>query len=178
MRIASRTTTPSARRGSSLIEFVLVGSFVFVPMLAGLSTMGLNMIVALQIANLNSNAAQMFSIGTDFTKTANIAILQAVAGNLQTNTNSGGIVMLTEIDGVGGAAVCKNQVSIPIGIGPSSAFTSRYAPGCSDASAFTAIMPVTDGQVVYLAESYFDTPYPWAFATSATSTGIYVKAIY
>ncbi len=141
--------------------------------------MGLNLIVALQIANLNANAGQMFSAGASLTTGgANAATIQSMAGTLMTNSNSGGTVMLTEIDGVGSNVICKSQTAIQIGAGPQTPFVSRYAPGCAVNSDFTALMPIADGQIVYLAESYFDTPYPWVFATSSTPTGIYVKAIY
>jgi Flp pilus assembly protein TadG len=85
------------RRGSAILEFTLAGTFIFLPILAGLATVGMSMVTAMQVASLNSTAAQMLASGVDFTEAANQNILLTVAGNLNTSTSGGGIVILSQI---------------------------------------------------------------------------------
>ncbi len=161
-----------------MLEFVLAGTFIFLPMLAGLATVGMSMVQANQVANLNSTAGQMFSSGTDFTQAGNVGILQKIAGTLQTSGSGGGVVFLSEIDySSSGGYVCSNQITIQIGTGGTG--TSQYVPGGLVGS-FAALMPgMTNGQTAYLAETYYNNPqFTWAFAPSGTGTGIYVKAVF
>jgi len=190
MRISrhSRRQTDQRRRGSALIEFTLVGSFVFLPMLAGLATVGMSMVMGMQVASLNANAGQMFASGVDFTQATNVALLLQTAGSLAAGPNGitasggNGVIILSEIagsDGTSAGEVCPLQIII----GNQSLFTSNYVPGGQGgtvSSAFTSMMPnLALGQVSYLAEAYFNnSQYAWAFAPGGTGMGIYVKAIY
>ena len=165
------------RRGSAMIEFCLAGTFIFLPILAGLATVGMSMVAATQAGSLNQTAGQMFSSGTDFTQAANQAMLWKIAGNLVTNTSGSGVVIVSEIDYTNNAYSCANQITVPFGSGGSGA--SLYAPGGQVGSAFTALMPMTNGQVAYTAETYYNNPqFAWLLAPAGTSSGIYVKAIF
>lgn len=179
MRSSLQDARRRERRGSALVEFALVGTFIFLPMLAGLATVGMSMTMAMQAANLNASAGQMFSYGVDFTQPANISIVQTMAGSLQTSTSGGGVVILSEIDDTSNGYVCSNQVTIqisPVGNGG----TSQYCSGGAATGAFMALMPMAVGQTAYVAETYYTPPqsFNWAFAPTGTGTGIYVKAIF
>jgi hypothetical protein len=168
------------RRGSAVLEFTLAGTFIFLPMLAGLATVGMSMVTAVQVSGLNASAGQMFASGVDFTLPANQSILQTVAGSLNTSTSGGGIVILSEIAyTTDNGYVCSTQISVSIGNSSQGQGTSQYAPGQVVSSAFTALMPMANGQVAYVAETYYNNPqYAWAFAPAGTGTGIYAKAMF
>jgi len=161
------------RRGSATVEFVLAGTFIFVPMLAGLATVGMSMVQANQVASLNTTAGQMFSSGADFSPQGNsVGILQKMAGTLYTSSSAGGVVILTEIDGTNGGPVCSTSITIQLGTGGTG--------GASQCSAFIALMSgMVSGQIAYLAETYYNNPQlAWAFAPANTGSGIYVKAVF
>jgi hypothetical protein len=99
---------------------------------------------------------------------------------LSTSTSGNGNVILSEIAyTTTNGYVCSNQIAVNFGMGSNPQGTSKYAPGQVVSSAFTAMMPMTNGQVAYVAETYYNNPqYVWAFAPAGTGTGIYVKAIF
>ena len=168
------------RRGSALVEFTLVGTFIFLPLLAGLASVGMNMVTALQAANLNTSAGQMSSAGWDFTLPMNQSMLQAMAGTLQTSASGGGVVILSEVQYTKKTGyVCLGQTTVPIGNGGSGGI-SKYEPGGVDNGSFAALMPMSvDGQIAYLAETYYNNPaFTWAFAPNGTNTGIYEVAVF
>ena len=178
--VRTRRTSNNRRRGSSIIEFALVGSFMFLPILAGLATVGLSLVTALQVSSLNSNAGQMFAAGVDFTQSSNLAIVGKLSGNLNiTGTSGYGLLILSEIDGTSNGNTCSNQIIV----GNSAIGSSRYCPNppCVQ-SGFTALMggsALAVGQVSYVAETFYNNPlYAWALAPHGTGTGIYTSAVF
>jgi Flp pilus assembly protein TadG len=178
MRSSLQDARRRERRGSALVEFALVGTFIFLPLLAGLATVGMSMTTAMQAANLNASAGQMFSYGVDFTQGANVNILQTMAGSLQTSTSGGGVVILSKIDDTtSNGYVCSNQITITIGTGGNGG-TSQYCSGGAATPPFTMV----PGQTAYVAETYYTPPqsFNWAFAPAGTGKkpAIYEKAIF
>ena len=181
-----------ARRGSTLLEFALAGSFIFVPLLAGVSTVGMSALEAMQVVELNRSAGHMFATGVDFSQAANRNLLIAVAGSLNiTGAGGTGVIILSEIDGTGNNnAVCSRRLVI----GNAALHTSNYVNPASNlidaggnvtnvndpsanANGFTAMMPMAQGQVNYLAETYFSTSnFDWIHFLTGTS--IYAKAVF
>jgi hypothetical protein len=156
-------------RGSTLIEFVLAGSFIFVPLLVGSVAVGMSMIRSIQVTALNRDAGHLFASGVDFSQTANQNLLINIAGDLNITAAGGnGVVILSEIDGTGAdqAVIARRLV-----IGNSSLRASSYGTPdtvdssgnvTADASAtavnFTpAVIPMVSGQIAYVAETYFST---------------------
>jgi hypothetical protein len=192
MRTSSPQIPNGPRRGSTLLEFVLAGSFIFIPLVTGLSTVGMSMLMSNQVVALNRTAGHMFSMGVDFSQTANRNLLIAVAGNLNiTSAGGNGVVILTEIEGTGNnQAVCERRLVIGNAslrassfVNPSSAVldSAGNVTNLNDASAnadsLSSWMPISQGQVVYLAETYFSTAnFDWT--GFLTGTGIYDKAIF
>ena len=193
MRIPTTAAQSRGRRGSAILEFVLAGSFIFLPLLAGAATVGMSLVRSMQVAALNRNAAHMFAMGVDFSQQANRNLLLKVAGSLNITDSGGtGLVILSEIDGTGNnQAVCSRRLVI----GNAALRNSSYVSPASNvldsggnvtnvndgsaqvSAAFTAIMPMTQGQVAYVAETYFSTSdYDWP--GFLTHTGIYTKAIF
>lgn len=163
------------RRGSAIVEFTLVGSFIFLPMLAGLATVGMNMVTAMQVAGLNASAGQMLASGVDFSLPANQTLLQTLAGSLNTSSSGSGVVIVSEIDQTSAGPVCSSQILIPLNGGTNA---SKYVPA-GTVTDFTNLITLVPGQSAFLAETYYNNPQlNWSLAPTGTGTGIYVKNIF
>jgi hypothetical protein len=104
-----------------------------------------------------------------------------MAGTLQTSTSGGGVIVLSEVQYTKAAGyVCLGQTTIQIGNGGAGGYQSKYEPGGADNGSFAGLMPMTiDGQIAYLAETYYNNPaFAWVFAPAGTSTGIYEVAVF
>ncbi len=180
--------TASCRRGSTLIEFVLAGSFIFMPLLVGTVSIGMSMIRSIQVTALNRDVGHLFASGVDFSQAANQNLLVKIAGDLNITPAGGdGVVILSEIVATGAnqAVIAQRLV-----VGNASLRASSYgtpdmidAGGnvTPDASAtatnFTpAVMPMVQGQVAYVAETYFSTSD--VSLAGLLPHGIYVWAVF
>jgi hypothetical protein len=181
--------TARGRRGSTLIEFVLAGSFVFLPLLVGTVAVGMAMIRSIQVNALNRDAGHMFSQGIDFSQAANQNLLVKIAGDLNiTPTGGDGVVILSEI--VGGPGVNQAVIAQRLVVGNASLRASNYGTPdtidsggnvTSDPSAtainFTpAVMSMAPGQIAYVAETYFETSD--VSLAGLLPHGIYVTAVF
>lgn len=174
------------RRGSALIEFTLVGTFIFIPLLAGLASVGMNMVTAMQVENLTATAGQMFSSGQwSASQLETMLNTPTMAGTLQTSptVGAGGLIILSEVQYSSANqtwACVPPQITIQIDQGGAGGDQSKYEPGCADNGLFETLMPGSvDGQVAYLAETYYNNPaFVWALAPANTNTGIYEKAVF
>jgi hypothetical protein len=181
------------RQGSATVEFGLAGSFIFLPLLAGLASVGMSMVMAIQVVGLNRDAGRLFSGGVDFSQTSSQNLLVKIAGGLNiTGTGGNGVIILSEFDGTGpNQAVCSRRVVV----GNASLKNSSYAnpsanlldgagnvTNLSDPSAqvnasFMSLLPMAQGRVAYMVETYFSTSqYDWTGLLSGT--GIYARAIF
>jgi hypothetical protein len=179
------------RRGSVLVEFGLAGTFIFLPLLTGTVTIGMSMLQSIQVAALNRDAGEMFAKGVDFTQTQNIDLLLKIAGSLNITAAGGnGVVVLSEIDGTGtNTAVCSRRIVVgnaalrgssyvnPTGIDAGGNVTNVNEPSANADSFTPAVIPMSRGQVAYVAETYFSTSqYDWT--GFLTGTGIYNVAVF
>jgi hypothetical protein len=188
------------RKGSATVEFGLAGSFIFLPMLAGLASVGMSMVMAIQVVGLNRDAGRLFAGGVDFSEasssqsaTSSRGLLLKLAGGLNiTDTGGNGVIILSEFDGTGpNTAVCSRRIVV----GNASLKASSYAnpsaavldedgsvtnlsdPSAAVNASFMTLLPMTQGQVAYLVETYFSTSqYDWTGLLNGT--GIYAKAIF
>jgi hypothetical protein len=176
MRAATKDRT-KGKRGSTLIEFALAGSFIFVPLLVGTVAVGMSMVRSFEATALNRDAGHLFASGVDFSQTANQNLLVNIAGDLGTNpgftpTGGNGVVILSEIVGTGvNQAVIAKQLVIGNASLRASSFgtpnpslmnsdgsVSNTSDPSANADAFTpAIMQMAQGQIAYVAETYFST---------------------
>ena len=190
---AANVTEKASRRGSTLLEFVLAASFVFLPLLAGTASVGMSMVRSIEVVSLNRDAGHMFAEGIDFSQQANRNILLKIAGNLGiTDSGGNGVIVLSEIDGTGtNTAVCARQFIIGNAalrpssyVNPSSSVvdssggvTNLNDPSVNAAGFTPSVMPMNSGDVGYLAETYVSTSgYDWT--GFLTGTGVYSKSIF
>ncbi len=106
--------------GAAAIEFVLVSSFVIIPMILGLFTCGFALIRGMQAVQLTRDVAHMYAQGTDFAKqgmqdllTQRLAqqlSLESNAGNVTGGASGNGVVVLSTFQKLGNAQCpgCNN----------------------------------------------------------------------
>jgi hypothetical protein len=173
---------PGRRSGSAMIEFALVGSFIFIPMLAGLGTVGLQMVTGIRVANLNAGAGQMFSSGVDFSQAANFTMLQNIGtgSNLNFSSSGLGVIILSEIQNTSNGIQCVSQFIVGNPNQGSATYTSQFAPaGAGQAATDPFSSAMASGQIAYVAETYYNiSQYAWALAPTGTGNKIYVKAVF
>jgi hypothetical protein len=172
------------------VEFALAGSFIFLPLLAGLATVGMSMVMAIQVVGLNRDAGRLFSGGVDFSQPASQNLLVKIAGNLNiTPTGGAGVIILSEIDGTTSNPVCSRRLVVGNATLKSSSYVNP-SPGLLDASGnvsqtsdpsaqVSANFPLAmaQGQVAYLVETYFSSS-QYGAAGFLNLNGIYAKAIF
>ncbi|MBZ5591965.1 MAG: pilus assembly protein [Acidobacteriia bacterium] len=128
--------------GAAAIEFVLISSFVIVPIILGLFSYGFALIRAMQAVQLTRDVAHMYAQGTDFSKqgmqdllTQHLAqqlSLESNAGNVTGGTSGNGVVVLSTFQKLGAAQCpgCNNTghvvVMSRIVIGNNKVFQTSY----------------------------------------------------
>lgn len=192
MRLSPPRLPGHTRRGSTLIEFVLAGSFIFVPILLGLSTVGMSLLMSERIVALNRNATHMFATGMDFSQAAKVNLMLTTAGTLNITPAGGeGVIILSEIQGTGNNnAVCVRQfvignaalrqssyVNPSAGIVSASGGVTNLSDPSANANSFNSMLPLAQGQTAYLGETYFSTAqFDWTGFLKGT--GIYEKVVF
>ncbi len=191
----------SRNRGSTIIEFVLTTSLIYVPLLLGTMVIGLNIIRAIQVNQLNRDAGHMFARGVDFTAPSNRAMLLHLATGLNITDHGGdGVIILSTILHVGQDECpdgCANLgydvITRRITIGNTSIRESRYGtPANIDANGnvinylndlsarangFSSVMTLQGGDVAYVAESFFSSP-DYDIPGFMEDTGVAAQAIF
>lgn len=136
-------------KGNSYIEFVLVASFVFVPIILGMVTVAIAVLRDFQVNQLTRDAAHMMSRGVDFAQQANQNLaandlanglsLQANSGNATGSATGNGVLVLSIFESLpvscnctnGGHVVVVNRVVI----GNNSLYTTPFgSPAAIDAT--------------------------------------------
>ena len=132
----------SKQRGVTSIEFVLVATFFYVPMIVGTLTTGFSLVRAMQAAEITRDVGHMFGKGVDFSiqSNQNIVVNQIGAplglsgngGNVTGGTSGSGVIVLSLVTEIGTAQCtsCANLnhmvVSRRIVIGNKSLYSSPY----------------------------------------------------
>jgi hypothetical protein len=141
-----------SNRGSSTIEFVLISSFFWVPIILGLFTVGFGLLRGMSCIQLTRNVGHMWARGVNFAAQANQNLLSSqLAQGLDLVTNQGnvtggntgnGVVVLSIFTNIGAAQCtgCNNAghtvVIRRVIVGNKSQFTTAY--GAPDASLIDA----------------------------------------
>lgn len=181
------------RRGSMMIEFVLVSAFFLVPLIIGTFTYGFAVLRSAQGVQLTRDVGHMYARGVDFSNQANQDLLATKLaqglnivsndGNVTGGTTGHGVVVLSTFTKIGaqcascnntGHVVLMNRVVIGNNntgfttlygnpntnlINTTTGAVSNYSSDASArADAFTNLMAMGDGEIAYMAESYFTAP--------------------
>jgi hypothetical protein len=147
----------SRRRGSAMVEFVLVAAFFFVPLITGLLSYGFTLSRSLQVAQLTRDVGRMYVRGVDFSQQANQDLIagsssqpnvpalarglgmQSNGGNATGGTSGNGVLILSTYVRLSDTCDCPNAGSIAlmrrVVVGNKNLQTAAYgdpAPGLVD----------------------------------------------
>jgi hypothetical protein len=175
--------------GSSVLEFALISTFLFIPLLLVIATVGLSILESIHVVELNRDAGHMFARGVDFSQSANVNLLLELAGGLNITSNSGdGVIILSEIDASSnGQAVCSRQLVVGNGSLHASDFATPLkftdvSEGLVDitdpsanANAFLNVLSMNSGDRAYVAETYFQ---GYGLQNLLSNAGIYARSIF
>ena len=189
MRISRKNRRES---GTAALEFALVAMPIIFTLI-GVVVVGINLGRSIQVGQICRDADSMYVRGVDFSQTSSQNLLVKLAGGLNiTDAGGNGVIIFSEFDGTGAnTAVCSRRIVV----GNASLRSSSYAnpsaavldqggnvtnlndPSAQVNASFMSLLPMTQGQVAYLVETYFSTSqYDWTGFLSGT--GIYAKAIF
>jgi hypothetical protein len=146
-----------SNRGSSTIEFVLISSFFWVPIILGLFTVGFGLIRGMNCIQLTRDVGHMWAQGVNFAAQANQDLLATQLaqglnlvsnqGNVTGGNTGNGVVVLSIFTNIGAAqcAGCNNAghtvLIRRVIVGNNSKFTTAY--GSPDA----ALIDVPTGDI-------------------------------
>ena len=136
-------------KGNAYIEFVLVASFFFMPVILGMVTVGIAVTRNFQVNQLTRDVAHMMAKGVDFSQQSNQNLvagdlanglsLQANNGNVTGSATGNGVLVLSTFESLTASCGCANAGHIVlisrIVIGNNTLYTSPFGnPAAIDSS--------------------------------------------
>jgi len=107
-----------SEKGNAYIEFVLVASFFFVPLILGLVTVGIAVLRNFQVNQLTRDVGHMMASGVDFSTQANQNLvvndlanglsIQANNGNATGSSTGNGVLVLSTFESLSATCGCAN----------------------------------------------------------------------
>ncbi|MGA2135622.1 MAG: hypothetical protein ABSH50_25300 [Bryobacteraceae bacterium] len=172
-------------KGNAYIEFVLVASFFFVPLVMGMITLGIAVVRNFQVNQLTRDVGHMMAKGVDFSQQSNQNLvandlanglsLTANSGNVTGSSTGNGVLVLSVFESVPTSCGCTNGghvvVVSRIVIGNNTLYTSPFGSPASinsngsvnnygtDSSAradnISSVVTLSSGGLAYMAEGDF-----------------------
>lgn len=108
-----RRRSRTRARGSVLLETALLAGLIFVPLALGVTVVGLNIVRAMQVNQINRDTDHIFARGVDLTGSTNglvnRGIIYQMAPKLQTTSSSGtAVLILTYVMYLNSATTCPS----------------------------------------------------------------------
>jgi Flp pilus assembly protein TadG len=174
-----------SEKGNAYIEFVLVASFFFVPLILGMITIGIAVSRNFQVNQLTRDVGHMMAKGVDFSQQGNQNLvvndlanglsLQANSGNVTGSNTGNGVLVLSVFENLTSACGCANAghvvVVSRIVIGNNTLYTSPFGsptsigangsvPGYSNdtgaqADNVSSVIAIPSNGLAYMAEGDF-----------------------
>jgi Flp pilus assembly protein TadG len=172
-------------KGNAYIEFVLVASFFFVPVILGLITVGIAVIRNYQVNQLTRDVGHMMAKGVNFSQQTNQNLvandlanglsLQANSGNVTGSASGNGALVLSTFESLTSSCSCVNAGHVVvvnrIVIGNNTLYTSPFgSPAALDGSGnvenyttdtgaqadnVSSVITIASGGLAYMAEGDF-----------------------
>jgi|SRR5580700_4236149 hypothetical protein len=108
----------SNEKGNSYIEFVLVASFLFLPLILGMVTVAIAVVRNFQVNQLTRDTGHMLAKGVDFSQQSNQNLvandlanglsLQANSGNATGSATGNGVLVLSTFESLPTSCGCAN----------------------------------------------------------------------
>ena len=113
-----------SEKGNAYIEFVLVASFFFVPIVLGMITLGISVVRNFQVNELTRDVGHMMAKGVDFSQQANQNLIvndlanglsmQANNGNVTGSSTGNGVLVLSVFESLTASCNCSNAGHIVV----------------------------------------------------------------
>ena len=172
-------------KGNVYIEFVLVASFFFVPLVLGLVTLGIAVLRDFQVNQLTRDVGHMMAKGVNFSQQSNQNLaandlanglsLQANSGNVTGSNTGNGVLVLSTFESLTSACACINSGHVVlvsrIVIGNNTLYTSPFGSPASigsngsvanystdpgaQADNVSSVITIGTGGLAYMAEGDF-----------------------
>jgi Flp pilus assembly protein TadG len=172
-------------KGNVYIEFVLVASFFFVPLVLGLVTLGIAVLRDFQVNQLTRDVGHMMAKGVNFSQQSNQNLaandlanglsLQANSGNVTGSNTGNGVLVLSTFESLTSACACINSGHVVlvsrIVIGNNTLYTSPFGqPASIDSSGnvlnyttdtgaqadnVSSVISISSGGLAYMSEGDF-----------------------
>ncbi len=184
------------RGGSAIVEFVLAAALIYTPLILGTMVIGMNLIRAIQVTQLNRDAGHMFARGVDFSLAGNQQMLQYLAGGLDLTPAGKSVVILSQIVKVDCASCANKNVAVimrQIVLGNSSLRSSLYGSpvtgpggmvenyennlGARAVNFDGAVMGMNPGEMAYVAEAFYRSS-ELDLPGFMTSTGVAARGVF
>lgn len=162
------------RGGSAIVEFVLSAALIYTPLILGTMVIGMNVIRAIQVTQLNRDAGHMFARGVDFSLAANRVLLEHLAGGLDLAPGGKTVLILSQILKVDCGSCANRNVAVfvrQIVLGNTALRPSRYGTPPTGSGGMVAnyennlaartvnfdpaVMAMQPGETAYVAEAYY-----------------------
>jgi hypothetical protein len=174
-----------SEKGNIQIEFVLVASFFFVPLVLGMITVGIAVVRNFQVNQLTRDVGHMMAKGVDFSQQANQNLvvndlanglsLQANAGNVTGSGSGNGVLVLSTFESLTSACDCPNAGHIvlvdrivignntlyhspfgnPANLSASGNVASYTTDSGAQADNVSSVISISSGGLAYMAEGDF-----------------------
>ena len=172
-------------KGNVQIEFVLVASFFFVPVVLGMITLGIALVRNFQVNQLTRDGGHMMAKGVDFSQQANQNLvvndlanglsLQANSGNVTGSSSGNGVLVLSTFESLTSACNCPNAGHIvvvarivignntlykspfgnPSAIGTSGTVANYTTDSGAQADNISSVIAIASGGLAYMTEGDF-----------------------
>lgn len=207
MNAHMRVTRSTARRGSAVLEFALVASFLM-PLFVGGCVIGINLSRSIQATQISRDLGHMYARQVDLSGAngKNLAVRLATGTGITANGGNGVIILSkvlkvsqSECDGasltaaqctnlnrsvivnrivIGAAGLRSSAVGTPTGTLDSQGGVPNYLTDITARTAnFETILALTGGEVAYVSEVYVNSP-DLNFQQYQTNTGVYARSIF
>jgi Flp pilus assembly protein TadG len=175
----------NSEKGNIYIEFVLVASFFFVPVILGMITLGIALVRNYQVNQLTRDVGHMMAKGVNFSQQANQDLiandlanglsLQANSGNVTGSATGNGVLVLSVFESLTSSCNCGNAGHVVvvgrIVIGNNTLYTSPFGSPRSLTSSgsvtnyttdiraradnISSVITIASGSLAYMAEGDF-----------------------
>lgn len=172
-------------KGNAYIEFVLVASFLFVPLVLGMITLGIAVLRNYQVNQVTRDVGHMMAKGVDFSQQSNQNLvandlanglsLQANNGSVTGSTSGNGVVVLSTFESLSSSCGCLNGGHVvvvsrivignntlysspfgsPASIGANGAVANYTSDTNARADNVSSVITVSAGGLAYMAEGDF-----------------------
>ena len=184
-----------------MVEFVLATALLIVPLVLGVMVIGLSLIRAIHVGQVNRDTGHMFSPGVDFSGAAQQNMVRYLAGSLDFSAGGKGVVILSAVQLIGpndcsncanlGLPVFTQRIIIgnaglrasafgapsPALVDPATGSVENYLTDAGARAASAPVAGMQPSEIVYVSETYYKSS-DYDIAGYLTGSGVYALGLF